>query len=215
MSAYERGALWAMDLMGHVATPVVPQVAAIFGEVRHDAAEQLATAMGLSDAEAVRWRFAAGRRCFVAWVDGAIAAYGWVSQGMEYIGELERPLRLRAGEAYIWDCATLPPYRRQGLYRALLGHIAIRLRGEGMQRLWIGASLGNQPSIRGFRAAGFMPVVRVISVRLGSLCCLWLAGYSATPDSLIADARRALIAPGECVWGKLAIGLVKQVAGGR
>src|SRR5215467_5066749 len=145
--AFERGALWTMDLRNPAATIVLPHLVATFGEVRQDAAGVLAVAMGLADPESVLRRFASGRRCFAAWVAGTIASYGWVSQGAECIGELERPIRMREGEAYIWDCATLQPHRRKHLYSALLSHVAAVLHDEGLQRLWIGASLRNQPSI--------------------------------------------------------------------
>jgi GNAT superfamily N-acetyltransferase len=195
--AYERGTLWAMDLDGQALHVPAPQAAATCGEVPRETAAPLAAAMGLADAREVRRRFTAGSRCFAARVDGAIAAYGWVSQGVERIGELERSLRMRSDEAYIWDCATLPPYRRCGLYTALLGHIAASLRGEGIHRLWIGASLQNRPSIRGFAAAGFRPVIRLTYARLLSLSRVWVADDPTTPPELVADARRALVDPRE------------------
>jgi GNAT superfamily N-acetyltransferase len=192
--AYERGALWAMDLDGGTRVPVTPYVAATLTEAAPDVEPALATAMGLTDSCALRRRFAAGSRCFVAWVDGAIAAYGWASWGIEDIGELERSLRMRPDEAYIWDCATLPLFRRQRLYSALLAHMAVVLRDEGIRRLWIGASLRNSPSLRGFATAGFQPAVRIIYARLFTLSHTWVFGEATAPPALIADARQALIA---------------------
>ena len=57
-------------------------------------------------------RLASGKRCYVAQVEGALAAYGWVSWHEEEIGEIGLRLHLMPGEAYIWDCATAPAYRR-------------------------------------------------------------------------------------------------------
>src|SRR5262245_53841176 len=125
---FERGALWTIDLRDPAPAPVLPHIAATFGEVRQDTSDLLAPAMGLVDSGLVLQRFASGRRCFAAWVAGAIASYGWVSRGTECIGELERPIRMREGEAYIWDCATLPLHRRKRLYSTLLGHVALVLR---------------------------------------------------------------------------------------
>jgi hypothetical protein len=175
--------------------PVEPHLAATFGEVRLDAAPVLAGAMGLASPEPVRRRFASGRRCFVAWVAGVIASYGWVSQGAECIGELERPIHMLEGEAYIWDCATLQPYRRRHLYSALLGHVVTVLRNEGLQRLWIGASLGNQPSVQGFAAARFQPAAKFTYVRLLTAHRLCMEGYPTASPSLIAAARSALLPP--------------------
>jgi ribosomal protein S18 acetylase RimI-like enzyme len=103
---------------------------------------------------------------------------------------------MQPGEAYIWDCVTLPAFRRRGLYVALLRHIVGVLRAEGLRRLWIGASLDNTPSIRGFRSAGFRPVLRLIYLRVLGLRGNWLVGDAAAPAALVADARRALSGAG-------------------
>ena len=200
--AYERGTLWALDLDAPApaasAPPVPPTPDGItFGELTPDDAAILAPAMDAADPQAVRERFAAGRRCFVAHVEGEIAAYGWVSQESERIGELERTMRMRPGEAYIWDCATLPSYRRRGLYTALLRHIVATLRGEGLRRLWIGASLDNTPSIRGFRSAGFRPALRLLYLRVLGLRYNRLAGDAMAPSALVAEAREVLRADRE------------------
>ncbi|MGZ3602009.1 MAG: N-acetyltransferase family protein [Ktedonobacterales bacterium] len=189
--AYEHGTLWTMVLDGAAPAPVAaPSVT--FGEAMPEAAESLALAMGPDELPEVRRRFAGGRRCFVARVEGDIAAYGWVSQGVEQIGELERSLHMRPDEAYLWDCATLPAYRRKGLYTALLEHIAATLRSEGMRRLWIGTSLQNRPSLQGMAAAGFRPVITVRFVRILTLSHLWVSGEATAPPAHVADAQQAL-----------------------
>ena len=99
-----------------------------------------------------------GRRCFAARVDDRIASYGWVSRRAEWVGEMDREFHPAAGEAYIWDCATLPSYQGQRLYSALLGYAIARLRDEGCRLVWIGSNQENLPSLRGFANAGFQPV---------------------------------------------------------
>ncbi|HEX8034728.1 MAG TPA: GNAT family N-acetyltransferase [Ktedonobacterales bacterium] len=189
--AYEHGTLWTMVLDGAAPVPAAaPSVT--FGEVPPEAAESLTTAMGPEQLPELRRRFAAGRRCFVARVAGDIVAYGWVSQGVEHIGELERTLHMRPDEAYIWDCATLPAYRRKGLYTALLGYIAATLQGEGVCRLWIGTSLQNRPSLQGMAAAGFQPVITVLFVRILTLSHLWVSGEATAPPAHVAAAQQAL-----------------------
>ena len=196
--AFERGTLWALELDGAGTAPHTPPApapttaGATFSELTPSDAQALAAAMGMADPGVVRARFADGRRCFAAYVAGALAAYGWASQGTERIGELERTLRMLPGEAYIWECATLPRYRRRGLYSALLCHIVGVLRAEGLRRLWIGASLDNAPSIRAFRVAGFRPVITLAYLRLLGLRRIWLRGDATAPPELIAAARRAL-----------------------
>ncbi len=190
--AYEHGTLWMMVLDGTMPAPVASHVAT-FSEAPPEAAAAIAGAMALEEPSEVRRRFAAGSRCFVAQVEGEIVAYGWVSQGMEQIGELERALRMQSDEAYIWDCATMPGFRRQGLYTALLGYIATVLRNEGMRRLWIGTSLQNRPSLRGMASAGFQPVITVVYFRLLRMRYAWVRGETAAPPAHVADAQRALI----------------------
>jgi len=208
--AFERGTLWAMDLPGegqpHGAAHVPPRIPAAFGEIHRESAESLAAAMGRPGPEPVLRRFATGRRCFAAWIEDQIAAYGWVSQAAECIGELEREIQIQANEAYIWDCGTLPSYRRQRLYSALLSHILVKLHGEGVRRVWIGSSLHNRPSLQGFATAGFQPVVTLIYARIFNLRCLWMIGHRAAPGPLVTATRRALTADHERMWGPLVIG---------
>ncbi|HEX5441184.1 MAG TPA: GNAT family N-acetyltransferase [Ktedonobacterales bacterium] len=190
--AFERGTLWAHECGGKDAAPVTPGREAALREAQSADAEALARAMGLAEATEVRRRFDAGRRCFVALVDGAIATYGWVSHGVESIGELERSFRMAPDEAYIWDCATLPPYRGQHLYCALLSHIVTTLCRDGTRRIWIGASLDNTPSIRGFAAAGFQSVLTLTYLRLLGMRRVWMAGATAASPALVTRARECL-----------------------
>ncbi|HEU4783734.1 MAG TPA: GNAT family N-acetyltransferase [Ktedonobacterales bacterium] len=190
--AFERGTLWARECGGKGLAPVIPAREAVLREAHSGDTEALASAMGLAGSTEVRRRFDAGRRCFVALVDGAIATYGWVSHGVESIGELERSFRMAPDEAYIWDCATLPPYRGQHLYGALLSHIVTTLCRDGTRRIWIGASLDNSPSIRGFASAGFQPVLTLTYLRLLGIRRVWMAGDTAASPALVTRARECL-----------------------
>jgi GNAT superfamily N-acetyltransferase len=191
--AYERGALWALDLDEAAPVSVTSQLAASFGEITTKDMAALVAAMGPADAGEVEQRFDAGSQCFAGWVDGKIAVYGWVSRGVERIGELERELRMRPDEAYIWDCATLPTYRRKGLYSALLGYMVRALGGQGVRRVWIGASLSNHPSNRVFAAVGFRPAVRLTYARALLARVVRVSDAPGAPPGLAADARRALV----------------------
>src|SRR5215471_3739545 len=190
--AYERGALWVMECDAPATGPVDAQVAATYSEVGAEAAGALVTAMGISDGAVVD-RLADGSRCFVARVADGIAAYGWVSEAVESIGELERPFHMRKGEAYIWDCATLPRYRRQGLYTSLLRTMATTLQREGARRLWIGASLDNRPSLRGIASAGFQPVIKMTYLRLFRWKYVWVSDYPTASPMVAVEARRGLL----------------------
>jgi ribosomal protein S18 acetylase RimI-like enzyme len=193
-------------LGGGVVAPVLPRVEAVFAEIHRESAELLAAATGLLQPEPTLRRLAAGRRCFAARIEDRIVAYGWVSQSDECIGELEREIQLPAGEAYMWDCVTLPAYRRQRLYSALLSHILVRLHDESVQRAWIGSSLDNRASIRGFANAGFRPVVSLVYARLFELRGLWMIRNRSAPDHLVDAARQALTTDRENWWGPVAVG---------
>ncbi len=128
--AFERGTLWARECNGNGAVLVAPKIRATLGEVYSEAAGELATAMGFADSAQALRRFSDGRRCFVARVDGSIATYGWVSRGVERIGELERTLHMthrRGVYLGLRDAASLSrpapvlrpvePYRRDVMPR--------------------------------------------------------------------------------------------------
>jgi ribosomal protein S18 acetylase RimI-like enzyme len=165
-----------------------------------EVAQPLAGLMGLDDPAAVFQRFASGRRCYAAWVEGTLAAYGWVSFGEEEIGEMRLRIRLAPGEAYIWDCATALAYRRRRLYTALLGHIADELRAGGLCRAWIGVDPDNLASQKGIALAGFRPVADLIVARALAMRLVWVRGRPGAPEYVVADARRALLGDRDRAW---------------
>lgn len=142
--------------------------------------------------EAVAARLGSGRRSYAARVDGQLAAYCWASFDDEAIGEQGLTLRLRSGEAYLWDCATLPAYRRQGLYSALLAHALAALRAEGLRLVWIGADLDNVPSHGGIERAGFRPVADLYRGQ-NAASVLYVKGCPGAPAEWVDGARWALL----------------------
>lgn len=201
--ASERGILFAMDGEPY---RVSPRIEAEFKEVRREGAGPLAAAMNLPETHAVLTRLGTGRRCFAAWIEGKIAAYGWVSRTAECIGEQEREIHMLPHEAYIWDCATRPEYRGRRLYSALLVHIVAVLREEGVRCVWIGTALTNEPSLRGFVNAGFRPVLTLSYARFFNLYVVLEAAHPAAGHALVAAARRAVTMNYEWAWGPLVLG---------
>jgi ribosomal protein S18 acetylase RimI-like enzyme len=203
--AFERGTLWSIDA-AEAARSLAPRTAVVFRAAGTDAAEPLAAAMGLPSAADATRRFTGRRCCYAAWDGERIAAYGWASRGYECVGELERAFHMAPDEAYIWDCVTLPEYRGRGLYSALLAYMLAELRDTGARRTWIGASLDNQPSIKGFINAGFRPAIKLIYGRLLALHCAWVIAYPHAPGELVAAAQRMIIAEDERMIGPLMVG---------
>jgi hypothetical protein len=91
--------------------------------------------MGLDNPTLVLQRFRRGRQCYIARVRGKIADYCCISFDEENIGELGLSMHLLEGEAYIWDCATLPAHCGQHLYPVLRACILDELKSAGIRRI--------------------------------------------------------------------------------
>lgn len=187
------GTLWVLDLDEPLLVGPVPRVAVTFQCVDPEAAPSLAQAMGHDSPGEAHRRFAARKRCYTGTVDGVLATYGWVTFDEELIGELRMRIRLRQGEAYIWDCATLPAYRGLRLYPALLCHIIHDLCAEGVRRIWIGADADNLPSQTGMVLSGFQPIVDIVLDYVLAKRMSWARGHPGAPEQLVEDGRRALL----------------------
>jgi ribosomal protein S18 acetylase RimI-like enzyme len=202
----EYGTLWAVE-PGTRRPPICSaRVEAAFEELCVADAGDLAIAMNLPTPEPILRRLQSKRRCFGLKVAGQIASYGWVTRGAECVGELERQFRLRDDEAYIWDCGTVPAWRGQHCYSALLSQLIYRLHHEGVPRIWIGASQRNQPSIRAFTSAGFQRVVDVTYRRFYHLTLLWIRHAPSAQRPLTSAAYRILLNEHERRLGQLIIG---------
>ena len=161
-------------------------------EVRPDQASALVEAMA-DEGELAGLRFARGCRCFAAWEDGRVAAYGWLSTGPEWIGELAVEISPLPGEAYVWNCFTLPEHRLRGRFRDLLAGIVAQASAEGLRRLWIGSLGGATPAVV---AAGFRPALEIRLDRDGDLRRLHLSPAPGA-DPGLAGAARAVLGPAE------------------
>ncbi len=194
------GTIWAINLSSDMPV-ILPECAASFSRVMPEASDALVAAMGPgSEAEICR-RFSAGRHCYAAWMDGRIVSYGWVSFDEEMVGELDLRLRLVPGEAYIWDCATLPAYRNQHLYSALLSHILFELFDhQPVCRAWIGTDLDNLASQRGIARAGFRHVANLLLERFLAMRMVWAQGAPDVPESWLAEVRRLYLGNRDNVW---------------
>jgi ribosomal protein S18 acetylase RimI-like enzyme len=193
----ERGLLWTRELSSSLDPPEIE--GARFGEVEAGQADEPAAVMDGVGPEEVVARLTTGDRAFAWWLDGRIVCYCWTSTGSACIGELDTRLVLPPGEAYLWNCATLPAYRGRGLYTRLLLATSSRLGRDGLTRAWVGAGLPNRASQRAFASAGFQPVLGVFHVALGRLAWTrWHGALGASPA--LVGAARALL-DGRCDGG--------------
>ena len=207
--AVEYGTLWVFETNNDL-PPICPaRIEVKFKEVGAADIDDLAIAMSLPTPEPAQERLQSNRRCFSLRTAGQIVTYGWVTHGVECVGELERQFHLHDDEAYIWDCGTIPARRGQRCYSALLSHIIYQLHGEGIARIWVGASRQNQPSIQGFVNAGFQRVIDLTYRRFYRLTLLWFQESPAALPRLVSAAYRILLNNQERRFGCLAIGLTR------
>ncbi|HJS19375.1 MAG TPA: GNAT family N-acetyltransferase [Anaerolineales bacterium] len=195
------GTIWMLDLH-EPARQIVPLVAADFRRVSPDLLPALVSMMQPGNALQILKRFENERRCYAAWVGDTLISYGWVSFREESIGELNLRLKLLPGEAYIWDCETLPAWRQRHLYSALLTYILGELRSEGFCRVWIGADLENKISQRGIERAGFHHVADLSVERVLAMRQVWVQGLPGVREDIVAEARRAFLGDRDKVWLK-------------
>lgn len=198
--ARPQGTFWMLDLGQPLPVGPVPQAPVIFTRVGPEAAQELAQAMDLDDEAAVLQRFDNGRHCYIGRIEGKLVTYGWVTFDEEDIGELYLSIRLKTGEAYIWNCATLPAYRGQRLYPALLTHIVGELYQQGLRRIWIGTDSDNLPSQSGIALAGFQIVGDIVISRVLTMRRAWLRGRPGISERLVMDIRQAVLGGREEVW---------------
>ncbi len=156
-----------------------------------DAAGGLIAAMA-SDGVLAGHRFVRGCRAFAALSGGEVAAYGWVSSSAEWIGEIRVELTPEVGEAYVWNCLTLPAHRRRGMFRAVLVRISSILREEGVARLWIASGGGGAE--RALPDAGYRQALQLTEWLLPwlGLRLLRVTGIPGADRDLDFAARRVL-----------------------
>jgi ribosomal protein S18 acetylase RimI-like enzyme len=197
-----RGTIWVLHLDEEMPA-LLPRIQADFRRLTPDLAPLLAASTGSLSLTEINQRFETGRQCYAAWVDDQIVAYGWVSLEHEDIGELNLRIKLLPGDAYVWDCATLPAYRGNLLYGALLVYILAQLRAQNLCRVWIGTDHDNLASQKGIARAGFHHVADLVIERVLAMRQVWVAGLPGVPGSIVAEARRAFLNDRDKVWLKV------------
>jgi GNAT superfamily N-acetyltransferase len=147
-----------------------------------------------SDGDLVAARLARGCRCFGAWAGDDLLGYGWLSSGPEWIGEVDLEIKPGDGEAYIWNCVTLPAHRRTGVFGAMVAGIAARARTDGLSRLWIGSVA--LPAEKVIPRAGFAPVLHFSSEVLSGIRWVKVRSEGGVDPGLLAAGREVLAVGG-------------------
>lgn len=148
-----------------------------------------------AESHLVPGRLAKGSRCFGAWFGHELVGYGWLSSKPEWIGEVQLEIAPAAREAYLWNCVTLAPHRRKGVFRSVLTSVVAKAAEEGLSRLWIasGGDIGQNSLMK----AGFAPVVHFDTASRFGLRWLKVAPVDGVDPGLATAAHEAMsIKPG-------------------
>jgi len=160
-----------------------------FIEVDSRSAPLIASAMD-PDGDLVDYRLARGCRCFAVLAGGAVAGYGWLSTGPEWIGEIQLEIKPGPGEGYVWNCFTMPEHRRKGIFRSVVTGIAAVATREGLARLWIGSVA--IPAQQAIGPAGFKPALHLRSTIKAGMCWLKVIVPEEADPELVEGARDVL-----------------------
>lgn len=113
------------------------------------------------------------QRCYIAIVNGQVAAFAWVTSSPCLVSEIKFYLDVGARNLYVYDCFVDPEYRRQGYYRALLTKILadfrIRNSEDCSRTVYIAAEPVNVASIRTIEGVGFEPFANVKYLHFGQI----------------------------------------------
>jgi hypothetical protein len=211
---FRRGMLWSAELTDPPRRGVKARIPVEYRQITPETLPDLIAAACQIDPvgrDALTRRIESGRECYAVWVGGCVASYGWLTRGPEWVGEFERELCVQPGEAYLWDCATLPEYRQHRLFSGLLTHVIDHLRWQGLERLWIIGLVSPAPLLDGVTAAGFDPLLRFDYLRLHHARILATRPLPAASPERIAAARRLLTPPGDSALGPLIAGIASRL----
>jgi hypothetical protein len=122
--------------------------------------------VGRADAEQ---NLARGNVCYLALLDGAVAASSWVSRDRIYSawGRIRRPLG--PDEAYTFGAHTALASRGRGLNFALNCHLEDELRRAGARRAFRCVVPWNAPGRAAHRKAEYVEIGRFVSLGIGPL----------------------------------------------
>lgn len=105
--------------------------------------------------------------CFIAIEGESIVGYVWFNIGVEaYVSELERKIRLKPGEGYVYAAFVLPAFRRKGIFKCLMQEVLLAAKSRNLEKLYVVTLTANIPSQRAFRLVGFRPIKLVSFIKI-------------------------------------------------
>ncbi|MBV8394246.1 MAG: hypothetical protein JOY81_13780 [Alphaproteobacteria bacterium] len=119
------------------------------------------TWLWLDSRDAYRDRLRRGERCYLAFVEDAVAHVNWTcfSWGDTLPG---RPLRLGPGEVYTTDAFTPVPYRGKGMHALVLGRMLADAHAGGARHAYTLGQVDRRDAHKGLLALGWQETGRVV-----------------------------------------------------
>jgi GNAT superfamily N-acetyltransferase len=165
----------------HSHDPVPPVTSLAHFRVHEERDVERLAVMQQRDLTAVQQRLASHHRAFIAYVEDAVAGWGWLATRSASIGELGFSFTLPPRDRYLWNFVTVPAYRGRGVYTRLLDEI-VRHEARAAEQFWIAYAPENHASGNGIRRAGFVDVAALSFLPTGE---------PALSDLLPGGAKRA------------------------
>jgi hypothetical protein len=88
-------------------------------------------------------------------------------------------MRVPPGIAFLWDAFTVPAYRHQGLYKALLVQSVEECLAQGARQVWGHAQITN-PSRSVIRTTDISGETTIYATRIGPFCRISRPGFHRT-----------------------------------
>lgn len=133
-------------------------------ELRFDELVTLGYEKAIYYPEAILERFKNREKCYGVFYGDLVAHIAWVTRGYLHCS-LRFPNILYKDSAGIYDCITIPSFRRQGIYQYMLGYLLATYLVDS-KYVYIAVHPLNKPSIRGIKRVGFSKLQRIVFTRV-------------------------------------------------
>lgn len=147
----ERMHLWVHDLTESSEELLPPFRELSYADFEAHRDEDLIWFSPAKMAKLARYYRVPGSRAFGCFVEGRLAAYGWISE--QYMGCSK--IGLEEGDGYLWDDYTHPDFRGQGWHLHLIKIREAELLRAGKRRALSVVANFNRASRRGYQRAGY------------------------------------------------------------
>ncbi len=141
------GTWWRGDTL-----PELPALQLFSAQISSDKA--LIAKMSNVSVQEVEARMQSGNSAYVAFIEEAPVAYGWVATQSAGVREIQLSFTLPPHNSYLWDFQTLPEWRGRGVYPHFLQAI-LRQEMHFVERFWILYKPGEIAAEKSIRKAGF------------------------------------------------------------